>query len=95
MSARSARHDVNERHIAEAAQKISTILTTAYGVMSRWTPEAVESDLRTGLLALERYPDSDRTHGLVSLSRSPITSTQFTISINLGDLTYFPEEEEK
>jgi hypothetical protein len=89
----SRNSEVNDRIITEHAQRVSAVLTAAYGVMAGWTPERVAQEIHIAVAALRAYPDKDQTYGLVSLMRDPMTSAGYTIRINLGFMPYFPEEE--
>ena len=42
---------------------------------------------------MKRYPEIERTHGLIHLTRSPGSSSDYLVSLNLGILMHFDEKE--
>ena len=94
MNVNDARNDVNERLLNEMAEKVSRVMQVSHGMMAGWSPETIRTDLRTALQALAAYPDSEQTHGLISLARMPGSPNDFMVRLNLGVLMHFPTEPE-
>lgn len=86
----TARAQANAKHLQDMAEAVSQVLQVSHGAMARWTPEKVAMELNGALMALQAFPENERTYGVVFLTRSKTNAHQYTVSINLGDLTQFP-----
>ena len=87
----AVRSDVNDRLLDEMSERIAKVMEVTQGVMSAWTAEEVKQQLITSLMALDAHPETERTYGLVSLTRSQTNSNDYFVSLNLGTLMQFPE----
>jgi len=94
MSKVPARSDVNERMLTEKAERVAEVMKVSHGAVSGWNVAEIKQQLTTALMALEAYPDSEQTHGLISLSRMPGNPHDYMVRLNLGVLMHFPEDED-
>ena len=95
MSAQDSRGDINATLLLAMAEKVSRLMQTSHGVMAAWSTGEVANALTTSLEALKRYPEVERTHGLIHLTRSPGSSSDYLVSLNLGILMHFDEQPEE
>lgn len=86
--------EVNERMLTEKAERVAEVMKVSHGVVSGWNVAEIKQQLTTALMALEAYPDSEQTHGLISLSRMPGSPHDYMVRLNLGVLMHFPVETE-
>lgn len=79
--------EANDREMKRKAREVAEIVRVTKGAVGAPTEQEVYDDLAMNLLALDRYPDVEATHGgIVILRRQPGNPNVFTVLIPAGTL---------